>query len=44
MSLIRFQESKQDLNGTSFLNKQKTGLRLRIDSKSILTLSIEVLR
>ena len=41
MSLIRLQESKQDLIGLSLLNKL---VQVRIDNKSILALKIDVLR
>ena len=41
MSLIRLQESKQDLIGSSLLNKL---VQVRIDNKSILALKIDVLR
>ena len=41
MSLIRSQESKQDLIGSSLLNKL---VQVRIDNKSILALKIDVLR
>ena len=39
MSLIRLQESKQDLIGSSLLNKL---VQVRIDNKSILALKIDV--
>ena len=41
MSLIRLPESKQDLIGSSLLNKL---VQVRIDNKSILALKIDVLR